>query len=294
VLGSSSHEVLLRRGAVRRARGDAGVGGARGSESKTWRVCGCSCVYSSTWCSTRSWSVREPDAVFGLNAVYNPDDLTGEPTFTEESFVINKPDSDPADVFNHKTHTPFTARIDADLDDSPVFDADATDLDDGPMFDTEPNPDRVGVSICGFTRSALNVFKLDDPSFARVNTGRDEGLLLAEMHIHGEAVSSFGAQIIFGSNFAVTVTTADASSTCLTKCPHATVHTRLARYGVVVLLPHCKVFSTSCSSTCDLGVLFLEDIEVLGHAQGITTVPLENKWSIAYGRAAVVVYEHQC
>jgi hypothetical protein len=37
------------------------------------------------------------------------------------------------------------------------------------------------------------------------------------------------------------------------------------------------VFTTSCSSTGDLGVLFLED-----------------KWSVAYGRAAVDVYDHQC
>jgi hypothetical protein len=80
-----------------------------------------------------------------------------------------------------------------------------------------------------------------------------------------------------GSIIAAPTTTIDTSSTCSTKCPHAAIHTELARCGAVVLLPHCKVFTTSCSSTGDLGVLFLED-----------------KWSVAYGRAAVDVYDHQC
>jgi hypothetical protein len=73
------------------------------------------------------------------------------------------------------------------------------------------------------------------------------------------------------------VTTIDTSSTCSTKCPQAAIHTELTRCGAVVLLPCCKVFTTSCSSTGDLGVLFLEDIEVLGHVQGIITAPLEDK-----------------
>jgi hypothetical protein len=134
----------------------------------------------------------------------------------------------------------------------------------------------------------------DRPVFDSYSDDPDDGPVFDADLDDGPVYDTDADDLDHGSNIAAPVTTIDTSSTCSTKCPHAAVYTELARCGVVGLLPRCKVFTTSCSITGDLGVLFLEDIEVLGHVQGITTAPLEDKLSVAYGRATVDVYEHQC
>jgi hypothetical protein len=102
-------------------------------------------------------------------------------------------------------------------------------------------------------------FDIDGPVFDSYSDDLDDGPVFdadPADRDDGPVYDTDADNLDHGSNIAAPATTIDTSSTCLTKWPHVAVHTELARCGAVVLLPRCKVFTTSCSSTGDLGVLF--------------------------------------